>query len=69
MMNDFQDKDKLLSLQERICSENDVSSDVLQNLLEVVEDYTDSHRPHGLQDKLLDILKEDFSTRSQSNEG
>ena len=51
---------RLRQLQEEVAREKGLSADTLRRLLAKVDEYSDSHRAHGLADDLLTILKEDL---------
>ena len=50
----------LTSGQEQIAREKKISPDTLRRMLAKVEEYSESHRAHGLPDDLLNILKDDL---------
>jgi hypothetical protein len=51
---------RLRELEEEVARELDVRADALRRMLAKVEEYSESHRAHGLPDDLLNILKDDF---------
>jgi DNA sulfur modification protein DndC len=52
---------RLRELEEEVAREFGVRADTLRRLLAKVEEYSESHRAHGLPDDLLNILKDDLS--------
>ena len=54
------DGNQLRDLEERIAGQLNVRADTLRRMLAKVEEYSDSHRAHGLPDDLLNILKDDL---------
>lgn len=52
--------DRLGALEEAIAAERGVRVATLRRLLAKVEEYSESHRAHGLPDDLLNILKDDL---------
>lgn len=52
---------RLRELEEEVAREFGVRADTLRRLLAKVEEYSESHRAHGLPDDLLNILKNDLS--------
>ena len=51
---------RLRELEEDVARELDVRADTLRRMLSNVEEYSKSHRAHGLPDDLLNILKDDL---------
>jgi hypothetical protein len=51
---------RLRELEEEVARELGVRSDALRRMLAKVEEYSESHRAHGLPDGLLNILKDDL---------
>ncbi len=62
-MKDLTEFSRLHELQEEVAREMDISADIFRRLLGKVEDYSESHRAMGLQDDLLNILKDDLNNR------
>jgi DNA sulfur modification protein DndC len=54
---------RLRELEEDVAREFGVRADTLRRMLAKVEEYSESHRAHGLPDDLLNILKDDLSRR------
>ena len=59
-MSDWKETNRLRELQEQIASEKGVRADTLRRLLAKVDEYSVSHRAHGLPDDLLYILTDDL---------
>ena len=54
---------RLRELEEEVAKEFGVRADTLRRMLAKVEEYSESHRAHGLPDDLLNILKDDLFRR------
>jgi len=66
MMNtDLGQLNSLREMEEKIANELGVRADTLRRMLAKVEEYSESHRAHGLPDDLLNILKDDLELTSQ----
>jgi DNA sulfur modification protein DndC len=50
----------LSEMEEEVAQELSIRADTLRRMLAKVEEYSESHRAHGLPDDLLDILKDDL---------
>ncbi|RPH76401.1 MAG: DNA phosphorothioation system sulfurtransferase DndC [Nitrospiraceae bacterium] len=59
---------RLRELEEEVAQEFGVRADTLRRMLAKVEEYSESHRAHGLPDDLLNILKDDLSRREAVEE-
>jgi DNA sulfur modification protein DndC len=59
---------RLRELEEEVARELGVRADALRRMLAKVEEYSESHRAHGLPDDLLNILKDDLSRREAVEE-
>jgi len=55
---------RLRELQEEVAVEKGIRADTLRRLLAKVEEYSESHRAHGLPDDLLNILKDDLENQA-----
>jgi hypothetical protein len=55
---------RLRELQEEVAVEKAIRADTLRHLLAKVEEYSESHRAHGLPDDLLNILKDDLENQT-----
>ena len=60
MSTDLDELNRLRELQEEVAVEKGIRVDTLRRLLAKVEEYSESHRAHGLPDDLLNILKDDL---------
>lgn len=47
-------------MEEEVVQDLGIRSDTLRRMLAKVEEYSESHRAHGLPDELLNILKDDL---------
>ncbi len=59
---------RLRELEEEVARELGVRADTLRRMLAKVEEYSESHRAHGLPGDLLNILKDDLSRRKAVEE-
>jgi DNA sulfur modification protein DndC len=59
---------RLRELEEEVAKEFGLRAETFRRMLAKVEEYSESHRAHGLPDDLLNILKDDLF-RSQAKEG
>jgi DNA sulfur modification protein DndC len=59
---------RLRELEEEVARELGVRADTLRRMLAKVEEYSESHRAHGLPDDLLNILKDDLFRRETVEE-
>jgi len=59
---------KLRELEDEVANELHLRPDTLRRLLAKVEEYSESHRAHGLPDDLLNILKDDLEAQSAERE-
>jgi len=59
---------RLRELEDEVAKEFGVRVDTLRRMLSKVEEYSESHRAHGLPDDLLNILKDDLSRREAEEE-
>ena len=60
------DGNQLRNLEEAIATEMGIRSATLRRMLAKVEEYSESHRAHGLPDDLLNILKDDLESGTQA---
>jgi DNA sulfur modification protein DndC len=60
VMSDWKETNRLRELQEEVASEKGIRADTLRRLLAKVDEFSESHRAHGLPDSLLNILKDDL---------
>ena len=59
---------RLREMEEEVAKEFHVRADTLRRMLAKVEEYSESHRAHGLPDDLLNILKDDLYRREAAQE-
>jgi DNA sulfur modification protein DndC len=60
MNADLNELNRLREMEEEVARELGVRADTLRRMLAKVEEYSESHRAHGLPDDLLNILKDDL---------
>jgi len=60
MSTDLKELTRLRELEEEVAAEKSINADTLRRMLAKVEEYSESHRAHGLPDDLLNILKDDL---------
>lgn len=62
LMNaDLKEINRLREMEEEVAGEKKINADTLRRMLAKVEEYSESHRAHGLPDDLLNILKDDLA--------
>jgi DNA sulfur modification protein DndC len=61
MSTDLKELNRLREMEETVAGEKQVNADTLRRMLAKVEEYSESHRAHGLPDDLLNILKDDLA--------
>jgi len=61
MNTDLNELSRVRNLEEKIAQEFGIRADTLRRMLAKVEEYSESHRAHGLPDDLLNILKDDLA--------
>lgn len=64
MNADLKELSKLRELEEQVSRDKGINADILRRMLAKVEEYSESHRAHGLPDDLLNILKDDPSLQT-----
>lgn len=64
MNTDLKELNHLRKLEEDVAREKGINADTLRRMLAKVEEYSESHRAHGLPDDLLNILKDDAEAQS-----
>jgi DNA sulfur modification protein DndC len=64
MSADLKELNRLRELEEEVAQEKTINADTLRRMLAKVEEYSESHRAHGLPDDLLNILKDDLEAQS-----
>jgi DNA sulfur modification protein DndC len=60
MNPDLNELNRLREMEDKVAEELGVRADTLRRMLAKVEEYSESHRAHGLPDDLLNILKDDL---------
>jgi DNA sulfur modification protein DndC len=66
MNTDLSELSRVRELEEKIAQKLGIRADTLRRMLAKVEEYSESHRAHGLPDDLLNILKDDLATCTDS---
>ena len=66
MSADLKELNRLRELEEEVATEKTINADTLRRMLAKVDEYSESHRAHGLPDDLLNILKDDLEAQSTS---
>ncbi len=62
MMNaDLSELSRLREIENKVAAEKGISAQTLRRMVAKVEEYSESHRAHGLPDNLLNILKDDVN--------
>lgn len=56
-------------MEDEIAREKNINPDILRRMLAKVEEYSQSHRAHGLPDDLLNILKDDLAEQTAAKKG
>lgn len=69
MNNDLKELNRLREIEEAITKEKGINADILRRMLAKVEEYSESHRAHGLPDDLLNILKDDLAAQPTAERG
>ena len=69
MSADLRELNKLRELEEEVAKEKSINPDYLRRMLAKVEEYSESHRAHGLPDDLLNILKDDLAEQTAAKKG
>lgn len=64
MSIDLKELNRLHELEEEVAREKGINADILRRMIAKVEEYSESHRAHGLPDDLLNILKDDLEAQS-----
>ena len=64
MSADLKELNRLREMEEEVAREKTINADTLRRMLAKVEEYSESHRAHGLPDDLLNILKDDLEVQS-----
>jgi DNA sulfur modification protein DndC len=64
MSANLRELNRLRELEEEVAREKAIDADTLRRMVAKVEEYSESHRAHGLPDALLNILKDDLEAQS-----
>ena len=64
VMTNLKEVNRLRDLQEQVAQEKQISVETLRRLLAKVEEYSEYERPRGLQDDMLNILRDDLAQQS-----
>ena len=62
MNADLSELSRLHEMEDKIAAEKGINPETLRRMVAKVEEYSESHRAHGLPDDLLNILKDDLET-------
>ena len=66
-MNDLRETTRMRRLESEVAEENHLNPQTLQRLVAKVEEYSESHRAHGLQAELTRILQDDLMAVGSRN--
>ncbi len=66
MNADLKELNRLRELEEEVAREKNIRPDMLRRMLARVEEYSESHRAHGLPDDLLNILKDGLAESEEA---
>lgn len=69
MSTDLKELNRLRELEEEVAREKGINADTLRRMIAKVEEFSESHRAHGLPDDLLNILKDDLEAQSAGKKG
>ena len=64
MSTDLNELNRLREMEEEVAREKGIDAETLRRMLAKVEEYSESHRAHGLPDDLLNILKDSLETQT-----
>ena len=64
MSIDLNELNRLSEMEEEVTREKGIDAETLRRMLAKVEEYSESHRAHGLPDDLLNILKDDLENQT-----
>jgi len=64
----LEELDQIRAMEEEVATEKDINADTLRRMLAKVEEYSESHRAHGLPDDLLRILGDDLESQTTAGE-
>ena len=66
-MSEFQERNDLREVEETVLGEQDLRPETLRRMLEVVGQFSDSLRAHGLPEELLRILQDDVKLNQNTS--
>lgn len=64
MSTDLNELNRLREMEEEVAREKGIDAETLRRMLAKVEEFSESHRAHGLPDDLLNILKDDLENQT-----
>src|SRR3989441_4072223 len=64
MSTDLNELNRLRQMEEEVAREKGINVETLRRMVAKVEEYSESHRAHGLPDDLLNILKDDLENQT-----
>jgi DNA sulfur modification protein DndC len=64
MGTDLSELNRLREMEEEVAREKGINPETLRRMVAKVEEYSESHRAHGLPDDLLNILKDDIENQA-----
>ena len=67
MSANLRELNRLRELEEEVAREKAIDPDTLRRMVAKVEEYSESHRAHGLPDDLLNILKDDLDQQAAAS--
>jgi hypothetical protein len=65
MNADLSELSRLREIEDKVAAENGINGETLRRMVAKVEEYSESHRAHGLPGDLLNILKDDLESRAR----
>jgi len=69
MNADLSELNRLREMEDKIAAEKGINVETLRRMVAKVEEYSESHRAHGLPDDLLNILKDDLAEQTAEKKG
>jgi hypothetical protein len=64
MTADLDELNRLREMEDEVAREKGINAETLRRMVAKVEEYSESHRAHGLPDDLLNILKADLENQT-----
>jgi hypothetical protein len=61
---DLNELDGLREMEDQVAREKGIDAETLRRMVAKVEEYSETHRAHGLPDDLLNILKDDLESQA-----